>query len=191
MQLVLATVMLLLAGPDGDLAKRFGAAIKCGPGDRDVLRSWCAVPKIGDGKLTLPKAPTTYFGLTMIVRPGDDIRKAALQQLSPSALHLGPDGARLTGIKPDNEDERKQILDAAMSTATVLKGEATAVQVPAGLAGYLDSQRAKPRHKIEGNTFTAEIPARIYQVGNVYVVIESAADGVYVNVYPIAPIERR
>jgi len=77
----------------------------------------------------------------------------------------------------------------------VLKGEKQSVVIPKGLAGYLDAQRAKPMRKLtvrgNGGDFTGEVPARLYAADRAWVVIEQASDGVYVNVYPIAPIERR
>jgi hypothetical protein len=181
------------------VSKRIAAAVKCGRGDRDPHRTWCAVTRVGGGRgdpLALPKAPTTYFGVTVALHPGEDVREAFLKWLSPSALHLGPDGARLTAIRGDNDDERKQLLDAAMSAALVLKGEATTVTLPKGLADYLDGQRAKPLRPLtlRGPTagdFTGQIPARLLRSGDVYVVVEPAADGIFVNVYPIAPIARR
>jgi hypothetical protein len=182
-------------GVVADVTKRFAAAIKCGPGDRDLQRAWCSVARAGKEAPKLPATPVTYFGLTVALKPGDDVKTALLGALSPSALHLGPSGARLTGLKPDNEQEKRELLEAGMSASIVLKGEKASVVVPKGLAGYLDSQRAKPMHPVTvrgtGADFTGNLPARLLASDKAWVVIEQATDGVWVNVYPIAPIERR
>lgn len=183
-----------------DVSKRIGAAVKCGPTDRDLHRSWCPVVRAGREPLALPSTPTTYFGLTVALRPGDDPRAAFLKALSPSALHVGPAGARLTTIRGDNEDEQRQLLEAAMSAATVLKGLAKTVTLPKGLADYLDAQRERPLHPLTPRGATAadfggQIRARLLRAGDAFVVIEQATDGVFdgifVNVYPIAPITRK
>jgi len=182
-----------------DAITRFARAIKCGRADRDLQRAWCAVTRLRKGAPILPKEPVTYFGLTVALKPGDDVRKALLAKLAPSALHLSSDGARLTSIRPSagpaGEGEKRELLEAGMSASMVLKGERAAVAVPRGLAEYLDAQRAKPMNPLTvrgaGADFTGQIPGRLYAADGAWVVIEQASDGVYVNLFPIAPIERR
>src|SRR5262249_37426268 len=156
--------------------------IKCGPGDRDLQRAWCAVVRAGKEAPKLPAAPVTYFGLTVALKPGDDVKTALLGALSPSALHLGPTGARLTGLKPDNEQEKRERLEGGMRASMVLRGEKSSVAVPAGLAGYLDSQRAKPMHPLtvrgNGAEFIGNLPARLLASDKAWVAIEQASDGV-------------
>jgi hypothetical protein len=176
------------ADPAG-VAKRVAAEIKCDDAS-DLLRSWCPAARIGQADaVRLPKTPTTFVGVTIALKANASVRKAALDNLSLSALHLGTDGARLTAITPSNEEERKPILEAAMQVTAVLKGKANAIKLSSDLAGFLASQLKKPRHPLtmgaKSATWKSENPAELFQVGDVYVVIETTSDGDWVNVFPI------
>ncbi len=131
----------------------------------------------------------------MLLVPVADGKTALLKEVSRSARHLGPDGGGLTALKPDNDAEKRELLEAGMAAAIVLKGERPSVILPKGLAGYLDSQRGKPMHKLtvrgNGADFAATLPSRLVASDKAWVVVEQAQDGLYVNLYPIAPIERR
>ncbi len=175
--------------PSAAVVKKFAAELKCDAASSDVLRSWCAVTKLGAQPFVPPKALTTYVGMTTALVPGAGVRDSLLSKLSMAALHLGPGTVRLTGIKPDNEDEKRQMLDATIRVSAVLKGKASSVDIDPGLADYLKSQQAKPGYKLEPGArsakFTGQIPSEIFQVGEVYVVLEYATDGVFVNIFPI------
>jgi hypothetical protein len=177
-----------------DVTKRFTAAIKCGPGDRDLQRAWCAVTRAGREAPKLPSVPTTYFGLTAVLPKGRSVTMALRKSVTPAALHLGPGGARISGLEPDG-GEGLQLSETVASAAKVLRGESKAVVVPRRLAEYLDSQRAGPMHPVtvrgNGADFTGALPSRLLASHLAWVVVEQTSDEMTVNVFPIAPIERR
>lgn len=178
--------------PDAATGKRIAGAIKCDAAAKDPLRAWCAATLQGTTAVALPAATETYFGITLELRPDGDVRKALLENVSASALHVGPGGAKIMTIKPDNAGEQKEIAEAIMSAAAALKGLTLVVEVPAGLYGFLKSEQKKPLHPVTRKPthgeFTGKIPARIYRTATAWVVIEDAAQGKFVNVYPAVPL---
>ncbi len=80
-----------LDGAVADVQKRFAAAIKCGPGDRDLQRAWCAVTRPSKDAPKLTAAPVTYFGLTVVLHPGHDVENAFPKEPSPWATPPRPD----------------------------------------------------------------------------------------------------
>ena len=66
------------------------------------------------------------------------------------------------------------------------------VGVPKGLNDFLTSERAKNGYPMtaagKSMEYTGKLPSRLYQVGNVYVVLESAPKGYFVSVFPAVPL---
>jgi hypothetical protein len=74
--------------------------------------------------------------------------------------------------------------------SALLKGKASSVEIDPGLAGYLAGESRKPGHPLtagaRSGTYHGDLPSEIFQVGDVYVVLEYATDGVFINVFPTA-----
>ena len=174
------------------IAKRFAASIKCGAKDKDPQRAWCAVTKVDKAAFKAPKETSTLLGLSVELPDDADVNTQLLGTTSVSALHLGSATAKLTSLKPSNEQEAKDMVPVLFDIAGALKMDGKSIGVTKDLNDYLTSERAKPGNpmKAAGKSmeYTAKLPSRLYQVGNAYVVIESAAKGYFVSVFPAVPL---
>jgi len=190
---VLAHAQAITDAETAAVGKRFAAEIKCDT--KDLNRAWCAVPKAGSQAFEAPATVTTYLGLSTEVPDGAGIVDALLKTTSVSALHLGPTTARLTSLKPSNEDEKKQMLPILMALANALKnGSKDPIAISADLGGYLDGERAKAGRALtvgpKGADYMAMLPSKLYRVGAVYVGVERSKGGHFVSVFPIVPLKR-
>ena len=132
------------------------------------------------------------LGLSVELPEGADVNGQLLGTTTVSALHLGSAAIKLTSLKPSNEQEAKDMLPVLFDIAAALKMDGKSIGVTKDLNDFLTSERAKPGNplKAAGKSmeYTAKLPSRLYQVGNVYVVIESAAKGNFVSVFPAVPL---
>ena len=174
------------------IAKRFSASIKCGAKEKDPQRAWCAVTKVDKAAFKEPKDTTTLLGLSVELPEGADVNTQLLGTTTVSALHLGAAAVKLTSLKPSNEQEAKDMLPVLFDIAAALKLDGKAIGVTKDLNDYLTGERATPGNpmKAAGKSmeYTAKLPSRLYQVGNVFVVVESAAKGNFVSVFPNVPL---
>jgi hypothetical protein len=177
----------------GAIAKRFAASIKCDAKSKDLQRAWCAVTKVDKAAFKAPRATTTMLGLSVELPDGAEVNTQLLDTTSVSALHLGASAVRLTSLKPSNEQEKKDMLPVLFDIAGALKMDGKAVGVTKDLGGFLDGERAKPGYPMtaagKAMEYTGKLPSRLYQVGAVYVVVESAPKGYYVSVFPAVPLK--
>ncbi len=176
-----------------DVGKRFAAEIKCD--GKDLERAWCPVTKAGSQAFQAPATVTTFLGLSAEIPDGQPVVAALLKTTSVSALHLGPTTARLTSLRPSNEDEKKQMLPVLMALANALKNNTKdPIAISTDLGGYLDGERAKPGRPLsigkQSADYMALVPSRLYRVGNVYVGVERAKGGHFISVFPIVPLKR-
>jgi hypothetical protein len=183
------------APEDAPIDKRISAEVDCGFHSTDVLNYLCIATRRGDGPIPMPAAPELYVGATVAIPKGAAVRDSAMKNFGISALSIGGGRAMVRAITPDDEDERRQLMDVAAQALVVLRGKSKSIVVPAGLASFLESMRASlPREgqPVKAGSFTAGRPARIYSVndpvaGRVLVVVENAADGTWLNLFPTIP----
>ena len=181
------------ASAKGPAFERLGKEIDC-KGGKDPLRAWCAATQTASAGFTLPKGDAVYLGISAPLNDKLSVREALLAATRVSALAFSGGKVLLTDITPDNEDEKKQLLEVAMSVSAVLKGAAKTVAVPAGLGGFLPTLKqsaAKDGHAVKDSAkgpahVKMKNPTRAWKVGEVYVIAEDATDGTWVSVYPIA-----
>jgi hypothetical protein len=182
------------AAPAGNsIAKRFAAELDCSATSMDMLRGWCAVTQIETAGFTLPDKAVTLFGISVPIRPNAKIRDSLLgagsrlNTLTMDAGHL-----QFRDIKPENDDERKQLLEVLFNLVATLNHKQSTLPVSAGLATFADAQRANAatgqaaHSDPHGLDFTAKAPSHAYLVNNVYVIVEDEADGTWVSAYPVA-----
>ena len=182
----------LPAAMKGAAFDRLATEVDCTSG-KDPLRAWCAATQTASAGFALPKGDAVYIGISAPLNDKQPVRDALLGGTRISALAFSGGKLHLTDITPDNEDEKKQLLEVAMSVAAVLKGAAKTVAVPAGLAGFLPTLKAdaaKAGYPVKDSAkgpahVKMKNPSRAWKVGEVYVVAEDATDGTWVSVYPI------
>lgn len=181
----------------GKALERLVTEVDCKPASKDPLRAWCAATQTATAGFALPKGNAVYLGISAALADKKDVRGALLASTRVSALAFSGGKLHLTDVTPDNEDEKKQLLEAAASVAAVLKGMSKEVTVNAGLAGYLPTLAAGAAEKgfavkdvAKGPApFKFHSPGRAYKVGNVYVLFEDEENGAWVSVYPIVPVK--
>lgn len=184
--------------PAGDGIDRLTAAIDCTAASNDPLRAWCAAAMTKGAGFTAPKGKVTYVGLSVPLNAKFDVRDALLKATNLSALSFGDGKVNLSDITPDNEGEKKQLLEVAMSVAMVLKGKSKEIKVGKDLAGFLDSLAVAAASKgypikddPKGAKLKMKMPSRAWRVKangvDVIVFAEDAGDGTFVNVYPAIP----
>lgn len=177
------------------LARAFASALNCGSGD-DPLRVWCSVAEIGTAAFVAPKDVQALSGMSVVLPRGTSIRAALLKNLRFSVLALSAKQAFLQELRPENAEERQEILGGLMAVTSALKLGGAVAPLSAGLAGEVKNLRAglaQKGHplKDEGKraTYTAQTPSEVYFVDSkrrAYVVIERAPDGLFVSLFPAA-----
>ncbi|PRP96173.1 hypothetical protein [Enhygromyxa salina] len=123
----------------------FSAAIGC-DAPEGVAKAWCvaagAWTHVDDAKLPLPDTGKSYVGLRVEI-PADGELASVLDGAKLSLLAIRPEAAAgfgtLSGVNPENDDERQE-LDAAMaSVRAVFTGDAKAVELRDGIGAYVDT----------------------------------------------------
>lgn len=179
-----------------DVIVRVGRELDCKPASKDPLRSWCVAVLTDGAGFTAPKDGTVLVGLSAPVPWSMGVSDALLKATRVSAFAFKGGKVKLTDVTPDNDDEKKQLLDVAMQVAAVLKGSGKAITPPEGLAAYLPTladgaakSGAVLKLSAKGPATTKfTFPARVWTVKSgamtVYVVVEDTADGAWLSVYP-------
>jgi hypothetical protein len=182
----------------GPIEDQFAAAIDCSAKSNDPLRAWCPATQVKKAGFKAPPKMTTFVGLTAAVKKGANVRKALLEMVAVSALSVGGGKIFVQDITPENDGEKRQLMEVAMSVAQQLKGGKGGVVVAKDLGGFLDSLTAKNATKgydvkddPAGAKYTAKSPSRAWRVKDAFVVFEDAPDGTWVNIYPAVPYTAR
>ncbi len=185
--------------PVADAVDRVAAALDCGEKSTDPLRAWCGAALTKGAGFTAPKGKVTYVGLSVPLNPKFDVRDVMLKATTLARATFADGKFTLSNITPDNEGEKKLLLEVAGQVAAVLKGKSKDVKVGKDLAGFLDSlaaDAAKTGAAVKDSakgpaTAKLALPARLWRVKangvDVIVVAEEARDGTFVNVYPVVP----
>ena len=196
--LLLSSTAALAEGPLTDAAvnaisARFATTLTCDPKSKDLDRGWCPVAHLAQAKYLPVKAPNSALGLSMELPDEGELRRLLLDTTSLSALHLARGTARVTSLKPSSEQEKADLLPVLYDVALALKGMGQSVSVTRDLNAFLSTERAKAGYplKAAGKSmeYAGKLPARLYQLKNAFVVIESAPSGYFVSVFPAVPLK--
>lgn len=174
------------AAPDaaGDLFSALAAAAGC-PDAAPANRIWCPAVAgwAGAKPAPLPAKGQTFIGLSLELHEGRDLA-AALLNPRISVLALAPEGeagkASLTTLKGENPQEQGEIDAVVAGLATMFASDGAAVQVPAGLNGYLDSMpgAAATALKADGSGWViGDGKAQLRRIGEHWVTVEPLPDG--------------
>ncbi|MFT3712276.1 MAG: hypothetical protein QM817_31915 [Archangium sp.] len=184
-----------------DVVARIGKALDCKPTTKDPLRPWCITQLTTDAGFTTPKEGTVLVGLSVPLPASKDVREILLKATRVSALAFQGGKVKLTDVTPDNDDEKRQLLDVAVQVSMVLKDQADSIAVPKGLSEYLPTLAAgaaKSGQTVKNSakgpaTCKFNAPARLWTVQRgaltAYVVAEDTDDGAWINVYPAVPFK--
>ncbi len=178
-----------------DAVKSFSAEIQCGPNSQDVWRLWCPVTLLGKTAFSAPSAPTTLVGISMSLHQNAKVIPALQQTTDLAVLTLSSGSAKVTDLRPSNEQEKQELIQVLMSLSTSLKGMSKKDPIPvtSGLADFLKGENSKSgnSYKVDKNSavYSAKLPTRIYKVpnpvyGDAYVAVEQAADGLAISIFP-------
>lgn len=189
--------------------EEFAASLDCGPDTVDFDREWCAVTQIGESDVpfTVPTKNKVYVGFSVPFVKGQTLIEA-LPSMTVSALHIGPDSARLHDMIAETDAEEEDLLFMIVGISTTLKNMGTkpdTIMVPTSFYTLVQEYAEEPfalTYDETGGKYPSGMPAMIYRVsngeqGDVYVVIETPVDlqkylngdsGVYVSIYPIIDI---
>ena len=159
---------------------------------------WCPAATYPGAGFQLPTSDTTLLGVSAFIGKDQRASDALFQQSSLSMLHLGPQGAALAYINPDDGDasELDAAIHAYIGVARVLTGQAREIVVSEDLESLLDAdRRARARHALRlddaQGRWDGALPARVWESdgrwGKALVVLESGNDGVYISVFPRVP----
>jgi hypothetical protein len=168
----------------GDLFAALATAANC-PDAAPTERIWCpAVAGWASAKLApLPAKGQTFIGLSLELHEG---RNQAAAILNPriSVLALAPEGeagkASLTTLKGDNPQEQSEIDAVVAGLGRMFASDGPAVEVPAGLNGYLDSMpgAAATALKADGNGWIlGDGKAQLRRIGEHWVTVEPLPAG--------------
>ena len=184
-------------GVVADVARRFAAELECGKPEKArkqpafLHRHWCAAAGLDKAGFTAPASRRTWLGVSVGLKPDDKVVPAVLGTTGLAILTAGPEGVLVTDLRPSNDKEQQELGMVVASLAFVLKGKAKAVEVSAGLAGFLKSFDKKALHPVSAGAYHAKMPSRIYSArgsfGAGYLVLEQAPDGIRLSLFPDAP----
>jgi len=89
--------------------------------------------------------------------------------------------AKLAGIDPGDDDDKRMLKDATTKLAAVLQGRSKVARLPRALAEFTKSGADRPGHVItkgaRGWTWTAGSATELRKVGKYWVVIETSISG--------------
>lgn len=183
------------AGPHAaqlaDLAKAANCDDPASP-----MRVWCiaATGWATGTAAALPEGDATMPGLTVELEDGKPVGSALTDKVTFSALALHPaDGkemAKITMVKPENDQEAKMTMEAVAALALVFKGKAPTAKLPAELGGYLATLPAKADYELtrgdHGWGWKGASTAELRKVGDNWVAIETpskGATGIWVTIF--------
>jgi hypothetical protein len=151
-----------------------------------VWRPWCIAADFASGKpAALPKGKT-LVGLTIQLETGKDVGQALSDKVNLVALVIDAKGkAKLTDITPSNDSEQQPLAEAVAEVALVFKGKAATAKLSTDLSGYLKTLTGKyPAKKAAKEwTWKGANPTRLRKVGDVWVAIETAPNGIWASIF--------
>jgi len=183
------------AGPHAAQLAELAKAANCDD-PASPMRVWCiaATGWATGTAAALPDGDATLPGLTVELEDGKPVGDALTNKVTFSALALHPaDGkemAKITMVKPENDQEAQMTMEAVAALALVFKGKAPAAKLPQGLAGYLSTLPAKADYELtkgdHGWGWTGASTAELRKVGENWVAIETptkGATGIWVTLF--------
>ena len=191
------------SAPADPLAAGFASVAELFPEDevcdtRYSGRAWCPVAHTAEGGWTKPDSARTLLGLHVDIPEGGDRDPFVLKATSPVALHLRPDGVRLTALAPRDDDEKRALGFVVMTASAALSGNGTSIPVTPALESFLSDELDKTPYTVTlaagPGAFEGVDPGRIWRVtgepwGTAWVVVEvPRGGGVGVSVFPEVPV---
>ncbi len=160
------------------------------------MRVWCiaATGWASGTAAALPDGDATMPGLTVELEDAKPVGDALTNKVTFSALALhaadGKQMAKITMVKPENDQEAQMTMEAVAALALVFKGKAPAAKLPPALAGYLSTLPAKADYELtrgdHGWSWTGASTAELRKVGENWVAIETpteGATGIWVTIF--------
>ena len=152
-----------------------------------LWRPWCIAADFGTGTAAaLPKGKV-LVGLTIDLRIGQDAVTALRTNVSFTTLAVGKDGkVKLTAVKPQTDDEAKELAEAVANASAVFKGMSKSAKMPKTLGDYFKTLKGSYSVKKAGKqwTWAGASASRMRKVGAFWVVIEvpEANDGIFATI---------
>jgi hypothetical protein len=179
----------------GAALERLRTELDCKSG-KDPLRGWCPAARVTGAGFTAPKGDAVYLGVSAPLPDDMELRPALLAATRISTLAFSKGHLYVSDIKPDNEDEKRQLAQVAASVGAALKStdKQRSIAVSKDLLGYLSTLAALAVRKgavvaddpKQPAAFQLTFPSRAWTIGDAFVVVEDAPDGQWVSVYPVA-----
>jgi len=168
----------------GDLFAALATTAGC-PDAAPNHRIWCPAVAgwAGAKPAPLPAKGQTFIGLSLELHEGRDLATALINPRI-SVLALAAEGeagkASLTTLKGDNPQEQSEIDSVVAGLARMFASDGAAVEVAAGLNGYLDSMpgAAATALKADGNGWIiGDGKAQLRRIGEHWVTVEPLPEG--------------
>jgi hypothetical protein len=180
----------------GAALDRLRTELDCKSGSKDPLRGWCPAARIAGAGFTAPKGDAVYLGVSAPLPDDVELRPALLAATRISTLAFSKGHVYVSDVKPDNEDEKRQLAQVAASVGLALKStdKQRTVAVSKDLLGYLGTLAGLAVRKgavvtddpKQPAAFKLTFPARAWTIGDAFVIAEDAPDGQWVSVFPVA-----
>ncbi len=183
------------AGPHAAQLAALAKAARCDD-PASPMRVWCiaATGWATGTAAALPAGDAALPGLTVELEDGKPVGDALINAVTFSALALHADGdkemAKITMVKPENDEESKMTMQAVMAVTMVFKGKAATATLPPALAAYLSTLPAKADYELNkgdhGWSWSGASTAELRKVGDNWVAIETpteGATGIWVTIF--------
>lgn len=174
-----------------ELAAKVSAFLKCEEGKKDPLAHFCALTKLSKNPIWTPAVPTSYPGLSVLLKAGGDAKKTLSEAAALAVLHLGPASAKLVNLGvPSTPDATA----TAAMVQKMLAGETKERPAwPASLKDVWSQQVHVGRVPLKLDRLYASIesvpPTRLFRTetpfGAAFVTVEQVADGQRLSVFPL------
>ncbi|MCB9665666.1 MAG: hypothetical protein H6732_16275 [Alphaproteobacteria bacterium] len=174
-----------------ELAARVTREVDC---TTEAVRYVCDLADLPGEAFPVPTVPETWLGVTIVVRNSRTIADGSIESESLARVTLSADGVFVGALRPSQPSERLALGRILGDTAKAAKGTLEAIEIPQGLADYLDIPPEKTwtlQREEMGWSFTGAHPARVFKVParagrpEAYVVVETAQGGAFVTIAPL------
>lgn len=179
-----------------ELSNKFNAVMKC-DGRKDPLRHFCALTRVGKDFIWTPGQPTSYLGLSVVLKTGADLKKTLQVPPTTAVLHLAPASGRVVPVAAGasySEADRTAVQGGLLKLLATDSKDPT--PAPAALQQELRGQvhegRVPLKQTAENRGFAelaAAAPVRLYRTdtlsGSAFVTVEPTADGQVISVFPV------
>ncbi|HMU39461.1 MAG TPA: hypothetical protein PKE31_10645 [Pseudomonadota bacterium] len=175
-----------------ELSAKFSAVVKCEEGMKDPLMHYCAWTRIGQDPMWTPAQPTSYAGLTVLVKTGADLKKALSEPASLSVLHLGPSSGKLVFLGAAANPEGKAT--ASLLQKVLAGDQKDRAVLPETISASWKNDVHVGRARLKLDRLFADMSGqpgvRLFRAdtprGAALVTVETVADGQRFSVFPMS-----